>query len=89
MYLVDTNVLQGIALKRRTDIRASAPLIAWLEQLRLDHSDRILPINDRIALEWGRLAGSRFRGVGQRANCGFYGSGRFGGRSGISSALTF
>jgi toxin FitB len=35
----------------------------WLEQLRLDHSDRILPISDRVALEWGRLAAERPRGM--------------------------
>ena len=40
-----------------------APLAAWLEQLRHDHSDRILPIGDRVALEWGRLAAERPRNM--------------------------
>jgi hypothetical protein len=30
--------------------------------LRLDHADRILPVTDRIALEWGRIAALRPRG---------------------------
>jgi toxin FitB len=56
-------VMKGIALKQRTDRRAAAALTVWLEQLRLDHSDRILPISDRVALEWGRLAAERPRGM--------------------------
>jgi predicted nucleic acid-binding protein len=56
-------IMKGIALKLRADVRAAAPLTAWLEQLRRDHSDRILPISDRVALEWGRLAAERPRGM--------------------------
>jgi predicted nucleic acid-binding protein len=56
-------IMKGIALKLRTDDRAAASLTAWLEQLRHDHSDRILPISDRVALEWGRLAAERPRGM--------------------------
>ena len=29
----------------------------------MTHSDRILPISDRVALEWGRLAAERPRGM--------------------------
>jgi predicted nucleic acid-binding protein len=56
-------IMKGIALKMRTDARAAAALTAWLEQLRQDHGDRILPISDRVALEWGRLAAERPRGM--------------------------
>ena len=56
-------ILKGIALKLRADARAAAALTAWLEQLRRDHSDRILPITDGIALEWGRLAAEQPRGM--------------------------
>ena len=56
-------IMKGIALKLRADARAAAALTAWLEQLRRDHSDRILPITDGIALEWGRLAAGRPRGM--------------------------
>jgi predicted nucleic acid-binding protein len=56
-------IMKGIALKRRTDARTAVSLTAWLEQLRHDHGDRILPISDRIALEWGRLAAERPRSM--------------------------
>jgi predicted nucleic acid-binding protein len=56
-------IMKGIALKLRSDARAAAALTAWLERLRHDHSDRILPISDRIALEWGRLAAERPRSM--------------------------
>jgi toxin FitB len=56
-------IMKGIAFKLRADARAAAALTAWLEQLRRDHSDRILPISDPIALEWGRLAAERSQGM--------------------------
>jgi toxin FitB len=56
-------MIKGIALKQRTDPRAAVALTVWLEQLRLGHSDRILPISDRVALEWGRLVAERPRGM--------------------------
>lgn len=56
-------IMKGVALKQRTDPRTAASLLNWLERLRHEHADRILPITDRIALEWGRLAAARPRGV--------------------------
>jgi toxin FitB len=56
-------IMKGIALQLRADARAAATLTAWIEQLRQDHSDRILPITDHIAFEWGRLAAKRPRGM--------------------------
>ena len=56
-------IMKGIALKMQADPRAAASLTAWLEQLRHDHGDRILPISDRVAIEWGRLAAERPRGM--------------------------
>jgi hypothetical protein len=56
-------IIKGIALKRRTDARTAASLTVWLEQLRYAHGDRILPISDRVALEWGRLAAERPRSM--------------------------
>lgn len=55
-------VMRGIALKRRSDPRSAAHLEEWLRKLRHDHSGRILPITDQIAVEWGRLAALRPRG---------------------------
>src|SRR4029077_3994496 len=57
-------IMKGIAVKRRTDARTATSLATWLEQLRYDHVDRILPISDRVALEWGRLAAERPRSMG-------------------------
>jgi predicted nucleic acid-binding protein len=54
-------IMKGIELKERTDARAAASLTVWLEQLRHDHGNRILPITDRIAFAWGRLAAERPR----------------------------
>jgi predicted nucleic acid-binding protein len=56
-------IMKGVALKLRTDARAAAALTTWLERLRRDHRDRILPIDDLVALEWGRLAAERPRGM--------------------------
>ena len=55
-------VMRGIALRQKSDPHAAAHLAAWLEKLRRDHASRILPINDRIAIEWGRIAALRPRG---------------------------
>ena len=55
-------IARGIALKERTDPRAAVHLGAWLAALRLDHAARILPVTDRIALEWGRIGSLRPRG---------------------------
>ena len=56
-------IMKGIALKKRNDPHAAASLTAWLERLREDHAARILPVSDLIALEWGRLAAERSRGM--------------------------
>jgi predicted nucleic acid-binding protein len=56
-------IMEGIALKQRTDSRAAASLTVWLEQLRHDHGNRILPITDRVALAWGQLAAERPRAI--------------------------
>lgn len=55
-------IMRGIALKERTDPQAAAHLSAWLTRLRQDHAARILPVTDRIAVEWGRLSAVRPRG---------------------------
>ena len=55
-------IMRGVALRRKSDPQTATRLTEWLEQLRQDHSDRILPVTDRIALEWGRIAALRPRG---------------------------
>jgi predicted nucleic acid-binding protein len=56
-------IMKGIVMKARTDQIAAGALKEWLETLRRDHADRILPVTDRIALEWGRIAARRSRGM--------------------------
>ncbi|SPZ48201.1 Yle-like protein [Agrobacterium tumefaciens] len=45
-------IMRGIALKQKTDLRAAAHLAEWLRKLRHDHADRILTVTDEIAVEW-------------------------------------
>jgi len=56
-------IMKGIELRQRTDPRAAGSLRQWLEHLRQDHADRILPVGDEVALEWGRLAAERPRAM--------------------------
>ena len=55
-------IMRGIALKEKSDPAAAAQLTAWLQTLRHHYADRILPITDQIAVEWGRIAALRPRG---------------------------
>lgn len=55
-------IARGIALKQKFDPTAAAHLTEWLRKLRHDHGDRILPVTDRISVEWGRIAAIRPRG---------------------------
>ncbi|MBG0812435.1 type II toxin-antitoxin system VapC family toxin [Methylosinus sp. H3A] len=55
-------IMRGIALKQKSDPKAAGHLAEWLRKLRSDHADRILPITDQIAVEWGRIAAIRPRG---------------------------
>lgn len=55
-------IMRGIALKQKSDPKAAGHLAEWLRKLRNDHADRILPITDQIAVEWGRIAAIRPRG---------------------------
>ncbi len=54
-------IMRGIMLKRASDPKAAADLSEWLRKLRHDHADRILPVTDAIAVEWGRIAALRPR----------------------------
>lgn len=55
-------IARGVALKERSDRPAAAHLTVWLETLRREFADRILPISDEIAIVWGRIAALRPRG---------------------------
>ena len=53
--LVLGEIQQGVARLRRRDARRAAVYDAWLGTLRHDFSDRILPVTEAGALEWGLL----------------------------------
>jgi toxin FitB len=55
-------IMRGIARKQRTDPLAAGRLSEWLRHLRRAHADRILPVTDRVATEWGRIVAIRPRG---------------------------
>ena len=54
-------IMKGISQKTAADPAAAAALHRWLEQLRVDHARRILPITDEVALAWSRIAAVRPR----------------------------
>lgn len=55
-------IMRGIALKQKSDPKTAGHLAEWLRKLRHDHTNRILPVTDQIAVEWGRIAAIRSRG---------------------------
>jgi toxin FitB len=55
-------IMRGIVMKQRSDLRAASHLAEWLRKLRHEHGDRILHITDQGAVEWGRIAAVRPRG---------------------------
>ena len=48
-------IRQGVERLRRRDPSRAAGYDRWLERLRRDFSDRILPVTAEIAEEWGRI----------------------------------
>lgn len=55
-------IRQAIAHQQPADGKAASLLAEWLRRLRHDHADRILPVDDRVAVEWGRISALRPRG---------------------------
>ena len=54
---------KGIALRARKDKAGAASLSRWLDGVRQRFAGRILPVDDAVALEWGRLSAIRSRPV--------------------------
>ena len=52
-------IMKGVSMKLRTDPPAAAPLLRWLDELRVVYASRILPIDDAVATSWGRLMAKR------------------------------
>ena len=57
--LVIGELRRGVELVRRTDPRQAAALDRWLGRVVADHAGRILPVDGRVAEEWGRLTAVR------------------------------
>jgi predicted nucleic acid-binding protein len=56
-------IMKGVTMKLRTDPPAAAVLMRWLDELRVVYASRILPIDDEVAMRWGRLMAERPRPV--------------------------
>ena len=54
--LVVGEIQQGVARLRRKDPRQAAAYETWLGKLQREFADRVLPVTQEVALEWGRLS---------------------------------
>ena len=54
--LVVGEIQQGVARLRRKDPRQAATYETWLGKLQREFADRVLPVTQDVALEWGRLS---------------------------------
>jgi toxin FitB len=57
--LVVGELRRGIELVRRRDAARAAALERWLKRVTADHAERILPIDELVADQWGRLTARR------------------------------
>lgn len=53
--LVMGELRRGVELVRRRDSKQAAALERWLTRVASDHAERILPVDGRVADQWGRL----------------------------------
>ena len=54
--LVVGEIQQGVTRLRRRDPRQAAVFDAWLGTLRREFADRLLPVDEAVALAWGALS---------------------------------
>ena len=57
--LVVGELRRGIERVRGRDARQAAALERWLSRVVTDHAERILPVDGRVAEQWGRLTAVR------------------------------
>jgi hypothetical protein len=50
---------RGVERLRERDARQAGALERWLRQVMRDHGERILPVDHRVAEQWGRLTAMR------------------------------
>ncbi len=53
---------RGIVLAQRRDHGRAAKLSKWLSGLRAEYLDRVLPVDEKIALAWGKISATKERG---------------------------
>lgn len=53
--LVIGEIRRGIEQKRRTDPEQAVALEGWLDRVRAGLGGRIIPVDERIAEQWGKL----------------------------------
>ena len=56
-------IAKGARMLAAKDAAASRYLTIWAEQVRNEFAERVIGIDEAIALEWGRVAAIRTRGV--------------------------
>ncbi|MBA2519915.1 MAG: type II toxin-antitoxin system VapC family toxin [Chloroflexia bacterium] len=52
---------KGVAMRQRRDPDAAMRIGIWIEEIKQDFADRILPIDTRVARLWGTLSAERTR----------------------------
>jgi predicted nucleic acid-binding protein len=57
--LVVGELRRGIERVRARDTRQAGALETWLRRVSREHAERILPVDFRVAEEWGRLTALR------------------------------
>jgi predicted nucleic acid-binding protein len=57
--LVVGELRRGVERLRDRDSRQASALERWLRQVVRDHNERILPVDFRVAEQWGRLTAIR------------------------------
>ena len=57
--LVLGEILKGIERARRTDTAQARALDTWLSTIKQSYADRILPIDQMVADEWGSMSATR------------------------------
>jgi predicted nucleic acid-binding protein len=54
--LVVGEIQQGVTRLQKRDPRQAAVFEVWLKRLQREFADRVLPVSQDVALEWGRLS---------------------------------
>ena len=57
--LVVGELRRGVERVRAKDAKQAAALERWLQRLTREHAERILPVDRRVAEQWGRFAAER------------------------------